>query len=208
MGGSAGPDPTRREDLTLGDTPAAPEAVEGFANDPNGHYARASAKAAVRDSALRLQNDDRLVKLVRSGVGQAFDVLVERYRAPLGRYCSRIVGPDHSEDVVQDTFASAYTTLLDDDRPMQLKAWLYRVAHNTSINTLRRKSFNYEQLDENYDGVRQPPDHAMLSERLHELVARMRELPERQRAAIVLQELEGRSPEEIARELEGSVPVV
>jgi RNA polymerase sigma factor (sigma-70 family) len=162
----------------------------------------------VRKSALRLQSDDRLVALAREGVAPAFDEMVERYQAPLNRYCARMVGREHAEDVVQETFASAYSVLLEDDRPLQLKPWLYRVAHNAAITTLRRKSWTWEELDESYDGVRQPPDHAEMNERLHDLMTHMRKLPERQRAAIVLQELEGRSPEEIARELDGSVPVV
>ena len=135
--------------------------------------------------------------------------MVERYRLPLTRYCARMVGADNADDIVQDTFTASYSALGSGDRPIQLKPWLYRVAHNTAISALRKRSrHEHEELDENFDGVRQPHDHLEQSQRLHDLVANMRALPERQRAAIVLQELEGMSPEEIADELDGSVPMV
>lgn len=169
----------------------------------------AGVKEVLLRSTLRLQSDEKLVELLRQGHAAAFDVMVERYRLPLTRYCARMVGPDHADDIVQETFTASYSALGSDDRPIQLKPWLYRVAHNTAISALRKKSrHDHEELDENFDGVRQPHDHLEQSQRLHDLVANMRALPERQRAAIVLQELEGMSPEEIAQELDGSVPMV
>jgi len=169
----------------------------------------AGVKEVLLRSTLRLQSDEKLVELLRQGHAAAFDVMVERYRLPLTRYCARMVGPDHADDIVQETFTASYSALGVDDRPIQLKPWLYRVAHNTAISALRKKSrHDHEELDENFDGVRQPHDQLEQSQRLHDLVANMRALPERQRAAIVLQELEGMSPEEIAEELDGSVPMV
>jgi RNA polymerase sigma factor (sigma-70 family) len=170
---------------------------------------RTGVKDALLRSTLRLQSDEKLVELLRQGHAPAFDVMVERYRLPLTRYCARMVGADNADDIVQETFTASYSALGSDDRPIQLKPWLYRVAHNTAISALRKKSrHEHEELDENFDGVRQPHDHLEQSQRLHDLVANMRALPERQRTALVLQELEGLSPEEIADELDGSVPMV
>lgn len=173
----------------------------------------AASRTAVKDvlvrSTLRLQSDSKLVELLRDGFTGAFDVIVERYRLPLTRYCARMVGADNADDVVQDTFTASFTALGSDDRPVQLKPWLHRVAHNTAISALRKKCRQeHEELDENFDGVRQPHDQLEQSQRLHDLVANMRALPERQRTALVLRELEGLSPEEIADELDGSVPMV
>jgi RNA polymerase sigma factor (sigma-70 family) len=172
-----------------------------------------ASKTGVKDvllrSSLRLQSDEKLVELLRQGHAPAFDVMVERYRLPLTRYCARMVGADNADDIVQETFTASYSALGSDDRPIQLKPWLYRVAHNTAISALRKKGrHEHEELDENFDGVRQPHDQLEQSQRLHDLVANMRALPERQRTALVLQELEGLSPEEIADELDGSVPMV
>jgi RNA polymerase sigma factor (sigma-70 family) len=172
-----------------------------------------ASKTGVKDvllrSSLRLQSDEKLVELLRQGHAPAFDVMVERYRLPLTRYCARMVGADNADDIVQETFTASYSALGSDDRPIQLKPWLYRVAHNTAISALRKKGrHEHDELDENFDGVRQPHDQLEQSQRLHDLVANMRALPERQRTALVLQELEGLSPEEIADELDGSVPMV
>jgi RNA polymerase sigma factor (sigma-70 family) len=173
----------------------------------------AASRTAVKDvlvrSSLRLQSDNKLVELLRQGFTPAFDVMVERYRLPLTRYCARMVGPDQADDVVQETFTASFTALGSDDRPIQLKPWLYRVAHNTAISALRKKGRqDHDELDENFEGVAQPHDQLEQTQRLHDLVANMRALPERQRAALVLQELEGLTPEEIAEELDGSVPMV
>jgi RNA polymerase sigma factor (sigma-70 family) len=173
----------------------------------------AASRTAVKDvlvrSTLRLQSDSKLVELLREGFTPAFDVMVDRYRLPLTRYCARMVGPDQADDVVQETFTASFTSLGSDDRPIQLKPWLYRVAHNTAISALRKKGRqDHEELDENFDGLTQPHDQLEQTQRLHDLVANMRALPERQRAALVLQELEGLTPEEIAEELDGSVPMV
>jgi RNA polymerase sigma factor (sigma-70 family) len=182
--------------------PAPEAALNGTASQPG-------VKDVLLRSTLRLQSDEKLVELLREGFAPAFDVMVERYRLPLTRYCARMVGPDHADDIVQETFTASYSALGSDDRPIQLKPWLYRVAHNTAISALRKKSrHDHEELDENVDGVRAPHDQLEQSQRLHDLVSNMRALPERQRAAIVLQELEGMSPEEIAQELDGSVPMV
>jgi RNA polymerase sigma factor (sigma-70 family) len=136
-------------------------------------------------------------------------MIVERYRLPLTRYCARMVGADNADDVVQDTLTASFTALGSDDRPTQLKPWLYKVAHNAAITALRKKGRQkQEELDENLNGVTQPHDQLEQTQRLHDLVANMRALPERQRMALVLQELEGLTPEEIADELDGSVPMV
>ena len=164
-----------------------------------------AVKTSILRSAVGLQSDGRLVDLVRAGSTTAYEAVVQRYRRPLVSYCGRIVGPDHAEDVVQDTFTRAHASLMGDDRPMSLKPWLYRIAHNLSLNTLRAKAWNHEELDESFDGVRQPHEHVEQKDRLRDVVARVTALPQRQRAALILQAVEGRSSEEIARELDGTV---
>jgi RNA polymerase sigma factor (sigma-70 family) len=165
-------------------------------------------KATVLRSALRLQDDDHLVELHRAGAAPAFEVVVERYHLPLTRFCTRLLGRDHAEDAVQETFTAAYTALRKDERPVQLKAWLYRIAHNASITTLRRKGSTYEELDENFDGVRQPPEHFERRQQLKSIIEEISALPERQRTAIVRRAFEGRTLREIAAELDVDVPVV
>jgi len=65
----------------------------------------------VSSTLLRTQSDGRLVELARGGSERAFEAIVERYRKPLGRYASRIVGDSRAEDVVQDVFVRAWDAL-------------------------------------------------------------------------------------------------
>src|SRR3954447_8165727 len=149
-------------------------------------------------AVLRGQSDERLIDLTRAGNARAFEAIVHRYRRPLLKYCARILPPERAEDAVQQTFLSAYNSIANGDRDLKLKPWLYRIAHNSSLNLLRQNGWNHEQLDESFDGVLRPDQAVEARERLSSIVASVKDLPERQRDAIVLRELEGRSYEEIA----------
>src|SRR5436309_199775 len=87
---------------------------------------------------LACQSDERLVKLVREGHERAFEALVARYRAPLLRFCRRILPESRTEDAVQQTFINAHSALLASDDALQLKPWLYTIARNASLNMLRQ----------------------------------------------------------------------
>jgi RNA polymerase sigma factor (sigma-70 family) len=150
---------------------------------------------------LRSQTDARLVDLTRDGNERAFEAIVQRYRRPLLRYCSRLLSPARAEDAVQQAFLSAHRAIHSGDAELNLRPWLYRIAHNASLNQLRQAGFDHDQVSEEIDGVETPPQAFERSERLRTVVAAVQELPERQRSAIVLQAVEGRSYDEIATEL-------
>ena len=143
-------------------------------------------------------SDDELVRLARSGHEQAFNAIVLRYRAPLVSYSRRWLDPHRAEEVVQHTFMKAYLCLRDDDRPLILRPWLYRVVHNAALNAVEKKGSEWEELDENYDGVPQPPQVAEQRARFLDVVEGIGALPERQRDALLLNEFEGRCYADIA----------
>jgi RNA polymerase sigma factor (sigma-70 family) len=150
---------------------------------------------------LSTQTDERLVDLVRAGSDPAFETIVERYRRPLMRYVSRILPPERAEDVVQQSFVKAYEAMQRDAATIQLRPWLYRIAHNNALNALRDRGLRHAELDERLDGVERPDQALERAQGLRELVVAVQALPERQRDAILLRELEGRSYEEIAAAL-------
>ena len=150
---------------------------------------------------LRTQSDERLVDLVRAGNDGAFEAIVARYRRGLTRYCSGILPGGRADDAVQQTFLRAYDALRASEGEMNLRPWLYRIAHNQSLNALRDRSLGHEELDESLDGVQRPDQALEGREHLNDVMAAVAALPERQRDAIVLRELEGRSYDEIAEEL-------
>jgi RNA polymerase sigma factor (sigma-70 family) len=154
-----------------------------------------------RRPVLSTQSDERLVDLVRAGSDPAFEAIVERYRRALMRYVSRLLGPERAEDVVQQAFVKAYEAMHRDAAELNLRPWLYRIAHNGAVNALRDRALGHAELDERMDGVERPEQALERTMGLRELVLAVQALPERQRSAILLRELEGRSYGEIAAEL-------
>ncbi|MFL5846815.1 MAG: RNA polymerase sigma factor, partial [Solirubrobacteraceae bacterium] len=149
-------------------------------------------------SLLRLQSDERLVALVRDGHDPAFAAVVGRYESELQRYAARIVGPSRAEDVVQQAFLNAHTALVASADDIQLRPWLYRIAHNAGLNVLRSSREEIE-LDERLAAGGDSVEHeAETRERLQAALAAIARLPEPQRDALTLRALEGRSHAEIA----------
>ncbi len=150
--------------------------------------------------ALRTQPDRRLVALVRDGYETAFDEIVRRYGGPLRRYAATIVG-GRSEDVTQDAFSKALLALRRGGAEIELRPWLFRIVRNTALNDLRDAPPSPEVLAEALAGGRNPAEELERREELAELIERLQSLPEPQRAAIVMRELEGLGHEEIAAAL-------
>ena len=154
-----------------------------------------------RRPVLSTQSDERLVDLVRAGSDPAFEAIVERYRRALMRYVSRLLPAERAEDVVQQSFVKAYEAMHRDAAELNLRPWLYRIAHNSALNALRDRALGHAELDERIDGVERPDQAFERAAGLRELVVAVQALPERQRDAILLRELEGRSYEEIGTAL-------
>ena len=150
--------------------------------------------------ALRTQPDRRLVTLVREGYETAFEEIVRRYRRPLDRFAASFVG-GRSEDVTQDAFSKALLALRGSEAEIELRPWLYRIVRNTALNDLRDRPPSTEQLGEALAGGRSAAAEVERREEMAELMERLQALPEPQRAAIVMRELEGLSHEEIATSL-------
>jgi RNA polymerase sigma factor (sigma-70 family) len=149
---------------------------------------------------LRAQPDRRLVDLVRDGYDAAFEEIVRRYRRPLDRFAAAIVG-GHSEDVTQDAFSKALLALRGSEAEIELRPWLYRIVRNTALNDLRDRAPAAEELAETLPGGLSAAAVAEGREELRDLMERLGALPEPQRAALVMRELEGLSHEEIAAAL-------
>jgi RNA polymerase sigma factor (sigma-70 family) len=150
--------------------------------------------------ALRTQPDRRLVTLVREGYENAFEEIVRRYGRALTRYAAAIVG-GRAEDVTQDAFSKALLALRRDGAEIELRPWLFRIVRNTALNELRDRPPSAEALAEVIASGGNPAEELERREELTELMQRLQSLPEAQRAAIVMRELEGLSHEEIANAL-------
>jgi len=164
-----------------------------------------------RSPLLRLQSDERLVTLVRRGNSAAFEALVSRYESRLLAFCRHMLGSrEDAEDVLQDVMTAAYNAMLGDDRPINVRPWLYRIARNRSLNHLRRlQPVGMDSMDVHLH------DHgATTADRVHDreefrlLVGDIHKLPETQRTALVLREMDALSYEQIAEAMETTVPSV
>src|SRR5258705_8560014 len=90
---------------------------------------------------LRLQSDERLIALTRRGQHAAFETLCARYQSRLLAFCRHMLASrEDAEDVLQEVFAAAFNAVLADDRAINVRPWLYRIARNRSLNHLRRAS--------------------------------------------------------------------
>jgi RNA polymerase sigma factor (sigma-70 family) len=161
---------------------------------------------------LRLRSDEQLVALFRQGDEDAFQVIHERYRQRLFAYARQMLSGSRSdaEDAMQDVFLRAYGALRADERPVQLRAWLYRVAHNRCIDQLRRPMPAAVDLFDLTRGpsLHDPLEQAERREDLQRLVSDVRRLPEQQRSALLMREMEGLTYKELSEALAVSVPAV
>jgi RNA polymerase sigma factor (sigma-70 family) len=166
---------------------------------------------SVSTPLLRLRSDDQLVALFRAGNETAFGVIHDRYRQRLFAYTRQMLSGSRqdAEDALQDVFLRAYGALRADDRPVTLRAWLYRVAHNRCIDQLRRVTpAPADVMDVSRTPLHDPLIEAERREDLRRLVDDVRRLPEQQRSALLMRELEGLSYSELAGALGVTVPAV
>jgi len=175
------------------------------------------SRAPLSATFLRLRSDEQLVALFRAGSDDAFRAIHDRYRARLLAYARQMLHGAISdpEDALQDVFMRAYRALRASDRPVMLRAWLYRIAHNRCIDELRRPCPVPSELAADAEPAfsaprasAEPPAVAERSAALARLVADVQTLPSQQRSALLMRELQGLSYEELGSALGVSVPAV
>src|SRR3954447_2645555 len=151
----------------------------------------------------RLLSDDRLLRLVVAGNPQAFGTVYARYHAPLYASCRSIVrDPDDARDALQNTMMKALAALgRGEDRQLALKPWLFRIAHNESITLLRKRRPSEPLTDAVSPPVAGVDGEVFARERLTQLVEDLQALPERQRGALIMREVNGLSYDDIAEAL-------
>src|ERR1700751_5859712 len=160
---------------------------------------------------LRLQSDERLIALTRRGHHAAFEVLCWRYQSRLLSFCRHMLGSrEDAEDVLQEVFAAAFNAVPADERPINVRPWLYRIARNRSLNHLRRATaVGVDSMDVHFaDHGLSTSDRAIRRESFRELIADVHKLPETQRTALLLREIDALSYEQIAQAMETTVPSV
>jgi RNA polymerase sigma factor (sigma-70 family) len=166
---------------------------------------------ARRSPLLKLQGDAKLIAMARSGNAGAFETIVDRYQGRLLGFCRQMLGStEDAEDILQEVFVNAYRAMLADEREINLRPWLYRIARNRCLNHLRKPTADAQESMDMVPVVEAATTAEKVSNReeFRQLLSDVGKLPETQRSALLLREMDAMSYEEIAAAMETSVPSV
>jgi RNA polymerase sigma factor (sigma-70 family) len=149
--------------------------------------------------------------MLRGGNDHAFEVIVDRYEARLLGFCRQMLGStEDAEDVLQEVFVNAYRAILADKREIKLRPWLYRIARNRCLNHLRKPVAEGRDSMDAHPIVEAASTHERVQNReeFRQLLTDVGKLPETQRTALLLREMDAMSYEEIAEAMQTTVPSV
>ena len=154
---------------------------------------------------LRGASDERLVTALRRGDESAFEAIYDRHHRALLGFCRHMLGShEEAEDALQRVFISAHDHLRDGTAHVNLKPWLYTIARNRCLSTLRtrRETLALDEVHEPSSDGLALADEVDLGQDLKDLLCDIARLPDDQRAALVLAELGDLSQQEIAATLD------
>ena len=136
--------------------------------------------------------DAQLVRRAVRRDERAFAAIFRRYHQEIYRFCLVLLAnQEDARDALQNTMVKALQALPGEKRSIQLRPWLYQVAHNESVEIMRGRGRTAPIDPELVDPAAEIAETAAERERLRQLLRDLDDLPERQRAALVLRELGG-----------------
>lgn len=143
---------------------------------------------------------------MRVGEGDvpAYRELVRRHGKKLHHYAARLTkSPADAEDIVQETFLRLWQRASEYSPRARVTTWLHRIAHNLAVDRLRARG-RWQALDEEEEAPISAPQARLIDDqrRAESLDAALNQLPERQRAALLLVHLHELSGKEAAQVLE------
>ena len=158
------------------------------------------------------RDDQALVTASLAGDTTAFDEIVERHRRAIYQVCLRFVNNhEDASDLAQETFVRAWKGLGSFKGQAALSTWLYRIAVNVCLNRVSAKRIHVEPLESDrvIDPAAELPGTDLLRQERADAVRRaIAELPEKQRATLILRAYHEMSHQEIADVLGSSVGTV
>ncbi len=158
----------------------------------------------VPSKRLRVAPDSLLVALIRQGRSAAFEAAYDRHHRAILTFCHHVLGDaEEAQDAVQQTFLAAYNDLISTEKPIHLRAWLFAIARNRCYSMLRARR------EQPATDLAEPASEGLATvvqrrQDVRDLVLDVQRLPDDQRVALVLAELDELRHEEIADVL--SVP--
>lgn len=163
------------------------------------------------DSSLSSHTDAELVTAALQGDRLAFGTLVCRYRSGVVNVVTRLTGDEQAaEEAAQEAFLRAWQRLASYKPQYSFRSWIYRIAVNAALDSLRREphttDIDAEPLENQLRSEVVEPESAVIARERAERVRRaVLSLPEAARVVLVLREYESLSYQEIAAAL--NIPV-
>ena len=137
-----------------------------------------------------------------------FEALAARIRPELHRYCARMIGSVvDAEDVVQEALAKAYAAL-PRTSVANMRAWLFRIAHNIAVDTLRRTSQQPAEYLDEHALVAEPDPPLDERELVAAALSVFLQLAPQQRSCVILKDVLGYSLADISELLDITVPAI
>ena len=167
---------------------------------------------ASAETSFAALGEAELVAACLGGHTGAFDVIVERHRRSVYQLCYRFVGNhEDASDLSQDVFLRAYRGLKNFRGQSSLSTWLYRIGVNVCLNRVSLKTLPSEPIESQQHVDTQsesPADRVLRNERAVRVRAAVAQLPNKQRAALILRMYHDMSHQEIAEIVGSSVGAV
>jgi RNA polymerase sigma-70 factor, ECF subfamily len=172
-------------------------------------------------TGTEMDEDRETIARVLDGDYNAFEALVEKYEGRIYRHLRKMVKDNHiAQDLLQETFLSAYKGLAGFTGASSFSTWLFRIATNAALMFLRKnrpESVEYDdEIRSQADGsfmasrefVNTPLDILLSNEGRRKIEEAIDDLPTLYRSVIVLRDVEGFSLEEVSRIMDSSVAAI
>lgn len=170
---------------------------------------------------MKSDPDAILMTAFRNGDGNAFRILFDRYKTKIINFCFRFCGHrEIAEDLAQEVFLRVYKAAPNYTSDAKFSTWIFRIATNVCLNELRRPGYRYKtesvdaQPTHSREGYRKfdiadpnsaPQDNEIENREQENIIMEsIQNLPEKQRAALLLLIHQGFSYQEIGRQINRS----
>ncbi len=142
------------------------------------------------------------MRRIADGDNQAYRTMMTLHLNPLYRFSVRLLGsPEEAEEVIQETFLRAWQNAAEYAPRARLTTWLHRIAHNLAIDRLRKRRDGSSDALEQLQSSQRPSELLERKQLALRVQGAIAELPERQRAALLLVHEQGLSGSEAAEVL-------
>ncbi|MEW6110759.1 MAG: sigma-70 family RNA polymerase sigma factor [Thermodesulfobacteriota bacterium] len=171
---------------------------------------------------MKTNDDSATIAKVLDGDYNAFEALVEKYQARIYRHLRKMVKDAHlAEDLLQETFLNAYKGLAGFSGTSSFSTWLFRIATNTALMSLRKQrpesveyddaiknDLYYSRMSASREFIQTPAEIMLSAEGRQKIEEAIESLPVLYRTVLVLRDVEGFSLEEVSQIVDSSVAAV